>query len=1233
MALIPIDQYKNTAPKQQTFGRLKPLVAKPARIVKSVQRPDIKQSTNYLNAVSNTDKFKQEANQANSFRGMAKNTVTGIPQAVRDIKNQPLGDTLRSAGAGVYGGGLKPFLKASTYVQPSMYQNNKGKISRELLETIGNKIAPKNQNAVQEGVRGGFKFAGAVAPYEAGAGLANVAIKSKNLAGLAGYVGGGQLAYEGENNVKDRGKQALMDSLLFGLTKVASKGLGKLKTAGEAAPYVVPSNRASNRTGLEPLPPKSFVPVSLASEGSNQVSKKIELPKAIPEVQLSSRSRQVSLSPTQEVSSYTQGIQQLPPKVNLSKKQRGFAQTVSQSSLTDPRVKKLLQDATYTPRPNDALASHASILVKTDINKATDIALKGHDNLSVATASELIKHYQNVGNFNAAANVAKEVATKLTEAGRTVQAASLYNKLTPEGLTRYAQNELGKEGLTLTGEQAQLLHQLATEANNMTGEAKVVATTKMLQKVHEFIPSKFIDQLITTWKAGLLTNPTTHIANVTGNTTMIALETAKDYPAVLLDKFASVFTGKRTKALPSGGAVRIGANDSGAYGYIPPSGCKVRVPNVLMMSCASGTDALNSVPHATVTSRPEFSVTSAGNIDIQGCLSTWYFYFAQPYSVILKNTAIVDNFSISECATAFELEEFHTGNYLNTDINNATFTSNLAGGTATKCKWGRCGARASADYVVYISFCKDITFTDCYFEGRIFRTATNSYCAYTVYSYNIKFIRPIVVGGALYIVASDNCYAEDLIYADSYHTTSSATTPPAGVTIFGTGTFDCVLKGGDWWAGIDNMHVGTAFFYTVNTTKARWYSCGTPANPINGGTVNKMLYTYNSAGNNIDVELKRIYFTNIGTMFATGVNSSSGELFENCSGNYTTHTNFESLNVLTKGLAVTAADTGFTSVYGTIFYNIFTSAIAGRVGLTFNEETATYAPYVNKTGLTGVSGFSSTGLLYLYNLNDVIEYEFPYFIKGYTAFAASNVVKGGSGTANLAVKFKIDINDGNGWSSTWEDATSANITSYTINEVDGFKLKFQITCTTAGTNYLNALYFTMVTDATAQLELYPLDTYTLSLTGLQTGTKVALVGTGTETLIELLTESGGGVSYTYPDTDVASGIDIAILAPGYLYQKIEGYALTASNASIPIVQNVDYGYDNTTSATVSFNGVTHIISCDALTTAIDVIEVYTKWVNWALTSDNLKYKNAFNELGGIIRLTLWLELLCLFIHS
>jgi hypothetical protein len=136
------------------------------------------------------------------------------------------------------------------------------------------------------------------------------------------------------------------------------------------------------------------------------------------------------------------------------------------------------------------------------------------------------------------------------------------------------------------------------------------------------------------------------------------------------------------------------------------------------------------------------------------------------------------------------------------------------------------------------------------------------------------------------------------------------------------------------------------------------------------------------------------------------------------------------------------------------------------------------------------------------------------------------------------------------------------------------------------------------------------------LTGLQTGTKVAVLTTTTETLLELLTVSGGEVSYTYPDTSVGNVVDFAILAPEFLYQKIVGYTLTAADASIPIVQNTDYGYVTLSSETVTFNGSTKRIICDAATTAIDVVGVYSMWVDWALTSDNLKYNNAFNELGG-----------------
>lgn len=59
------------------------------------------------------------------------------------------------------------------------------------------------------------------------------------------------------------------------------------------------------------------------------------------------------------------------------------------------------------------------------------------------------------------------------------------------------------------------------------------------------------EKVASVWKAGLLSRPTTHIANVLGNTSMAMLETAKDVPAFLFDRLLSAAT-----ALASGGTVR-----------------------------------------------------------------------------------------------------------------------------------------------------------------------------------------------------------------------------------------------------------------------------------------------------------------------------------------------------------------------------------------------------------------------------------------------------------------------------------------------------------------------------------------------------------------------------------------------------------------------------------------------------------------------------------------------------
>lgn len=57
-------------------------------------RPDIKQSPNYLNAVANAEKMKQEAQKASSFSGMAGNTLRGIGSTAlnfgKEIVRMPL---------------------------------------------------------------------------------------------------------------------------------------------------------------------------------------------------------------------------------------------------------------------------------------------------------------------------------------------------------------------------------------------------------------------------------------------------------------------------------------------------------------------------------------------------------------------------------------------------------------------------------------------------------------------------------------------------------------------------------------------------------------------------------------------------------------------------------------------------------------------------------------------------------------------------------------------------------------------------------------------------------------------------------------------------------------------------------------------------------------------------------------------------------------------------------------
>lgn len=239
------------------------------------------------------------------------------------------------------------------------------------------------------------------------------------------------------------------------------------------------------------------------------------------------------------------------PKINAAEKLRGYVESIQTNKKTPSQLTSQFEgmsNTTYVPKSNDKLSLFAKTLVKRDVASAEKYVAEHFDDQAVATSHQLIDYYSKLKNFDRAAEIAVNTAEKLTEAGRTVQAASLYNKLGPSGIQRYAATQLSKFKQQLKPEDAKRLYEMSLLIQKMPdGDAKLLEQQKLMEEVGKLIPTPFLRKTITLWKANLLTGLKTTIRNVTSNTANFASETVKDVPATMTDIISSLFTGKRTK--------------------------------------------------------------------------------------------------------------------------------------------------------------------------------------------------------------------------------------------------------------------------------------------------------------------------------------------------------------------------------------------------------------------------------------------------------------------------------------------------------------------------------------------------------------------------------------------------------------------------------------------------------------------------------------------------------------
>lgn len=594
------------------------------------------------------------------------------------------------------------------------------------------------------------------------------------------------------------------------------------------------------------------------------------------------------------------------------------------------------------------------------------------------------------------------------------------------------------------------------------------------------------------------------------------------YPAVKDTWFlaANLGTDIRSKFVRDigDGQVMIGQDATAAdAGYTPASGCKVRIPNILgRQSTLAAGDAVNQLPHATLASRPDFTTTSAGEIDFEYFMNDWYHLFASPYKVRMVNCATFDIHSTSNEASPTYIDNYTTGAYQAGTIS-LTMLNNPLGGTIKNSRFVRPDA-ASNGHCISMTGCSNFNFdtvrTGVVQYARSTGAITFSQCR------NFEFNNITTYCATLVFATSSNFKVLNFNYIDRLVGVSNSTTGKYAIQC--TVSSNNIYVDGVILSYVADLAPYLGVFNSSNSSNLTFRNCGSFASPVDVNAAAAPAYVFLDSGNNDGVRVQRCYLEATRTAPYVTINTSKNITFENVQGTVGSQQTL-AVNALGKGLRCASNSvTGGASVYGTHWFDMFASDTAGRIWLAFNEPTAFSADQYQAVSLGTGAGFTSAGQLVMPNVGDEIIFTAPYYILGHTALANTAPTLTGTNTGNFTYQYQIDKNDGNGWggvggAGVWNTLNGATLSSETVNPT-GFKLKFRVVTATANSgNALTYIRIDTVSTAVAQAgNLYPLDYAVIELTGLEANSRVQLYDTTNNAELYNAVVTGTSLTYSTP---------------------------------------------------------------------------------------------------------------------
>lgn len=672
------------------------------------------------------------------------------------------------------------------------------------------------------------------------------------------------------------------------------------------------------------------------------------------------------------------------------------------------------------------------------------------------------------------------------------------------------------------------------------------------------------------------------------------------------------------------GAITLATRVGNDCGYLPPTGCRVRVPNIHTCSAAVANWALN-LRSTTLATRWDFTTTSAGDIYCDRVNFNAYPSFSQAYACIMTDCGVLDQLSVSEIATKPILTRCAVGLSAAIDNNAINVSSCFAGVDAIDCLGVRYESE-TGDHGSAFTDCDSVNIVGGVYSifgdntaGTLARGNGNSSALNLVRCTNSVVDGSSVLGSTLRLTSCVNVDVSDPIFGHQIEGSTTDSTNAVSAVTIESACANCTVTGyGGNYLGLTNIHPYDAIVRINNSFNNQVLDIASAASPVNGGSANAMASIIQYGGASSGNLVRRCYAFNLRTGGIIDTNADSQNTAWDVWGDGD-DTGFvlNGLNNTVRGARSTNPVTGATAVYGTHFYDTFVSTTEGRLIFLANEPTALSGTKLQTT--TGVAQYTSTGQVKLVNLNDEITWEMDYWWLGITSLTNVDPTFSGTNSANHTLEFQWDKNVGSGFNGSWLAATGANLSGIgAIVATDGLKLKFRARCNTAAaTNAIINIRVTATTDAASYVTQRPVGIdVTYSLTGLTVGTEVTLFDSSdVETDRQVI--AGTVYEYDYFWQGDTTGWYVLIWKDNKYPIRFTVGTLTNANVAIPITQAQDLVYDGALAGTdTTFDTVNKLQISDTGITSITVPRIYSEWKNWLRLTNNVQFDFAYTVVGG-----------------